>query len=141
MCDNRETLWHNKQNYTFLYDLLVWETNGWKSLAEHYQRAQEVVTLAQQFTMSDGVLYWTSQKQGELPLIVVPPSLKQQIMEEHHAGIIIYVIARHFSGPRLFKTISRKWWWKGMYKDLINYARVVLSVLLLEGQSKRRSHH
>ena len=27
------------------------------SLAEHYQRAQEVVTLAQQFTMSDGVLY------------------------------------------------------------------------------------
>ena len=69
--------------------------------------------------MSDGVLYRTSQKQGELPKIVVPTSLKQQIMEEHHAGIL----AGYFSGLRLFKTISRKWWWKGMYKDLMNFAR------------------
>ena len=89
------------------------------SLPGDNQKAQEVVTLAQQFTMSDEVLYRTSQKQGELPQIVVPASLKQQIMEEHHAGIL----AGHFSGPRLFKTISRRWWWKGMYKDLMNYAR------------------
>ena len=89
------------------------------SLPEDNQKAQEVVTLAQQFTMSDEVLYRTSQKQGELPQIVVPASLKQQIMEKHHAGIL----AAHFSGPRLFKTISRRWWWKGMYKDLMNYAR------------------
>ena len=37
------------------------------SLPEDNQKAQEVVTLAQQFTMSDEVLYRTSQKQGELP--------------------------------------------------------------------------
>ena len=48
------------------------------SLPEDNQKAQEVVTLAQQFTMSDEVLYRTSQKQGELPQIVVPASLKQQ---------------------------------------------------------------
>ena len=89
------------------------------SLPEDNQRVQEVVTLAQQFTMSDGVLYRTSQKQGELPQIVVPTSLKQQIMEEHYAG----TLAGHFSGSRLLKTISRKWWWKRMYKDLMKFAR------------------
>ena len=33
-----------------------------------------------------------------------PTSLKQQLMEERHAG----VLAGHFSGPRLFKMISRR---------------------------------
>jgi len=40
-------------------------------------------------------------------------------MEEHHAGIL----AGHFSGPRLFKAISRRWWWKHMYRDLMEFAK------------------
>ena len=58
-------------------------------------------------------------ERGELPQIVVPASLKQQMMEEYHAGSL----AGHFSGPRLYKTISRRWWWKNMYKDLMEYTR------------------
>ena len=88
-------------------------------LPEDSQKAQEVVTLAQQFTILDGMLYRMNPKQGELPQIAVPASLKQQVMEEHHAG----VLAGHFSGPRLFKIISRRWWWKHMYKELMDYAR------------------
>ena len=89
------------------------------NLPEDSKEAQEVIALAQQFTMLDGILCRMNPKQGELPQIVVPASLKQQIMEEHHAG----VLAGHFSGPRLFKLISRRWWWKGMYKELMDYAR------------------
>ena len=61
-----------------------------------------MIALAQQLMILDGVLCQMNHKQGELPKIVVPASLKQQIIEEHHAS----VLAGHFSGPRLFKLIS-----------------------------------
>ena len=61
-------------------------------LPENEQQAQEVISLAQQFTISDGILYHLNVRQGELPQIVVPSSLNQQLMEEHHAGIL----AGHF---------------------------------------------
>ena len=73
---------------------------------EDNQKAQEVVTLAQLNSLLCQMMYLPNKpKQGELSQIVVSASLKQQIMEEHHAGIL----ALHFSGPRLFKTISRRW--------------------------------
>ena len=65
-----------------------------------------------------------------------PTSLKQQLMEERHAG----VLAGHFSGPRLFKMISRKWWWNQMYKYLMDYARSCPQVLLWEGQNRNQFH-
>jgi len=68
------------------------------------QQAQEVISLGQQFTMSDGILYCLNTREAELPQIVVSSSLKRQ--QEHHAGIL----PGHFSGPRLFKVISRKLW-------------------------------
>ena len=100
-----------------LYPIILYLKEG--NLPEDSKEAQEVIALAQQFTMLDGVLCRMNPKQGEFPQIVVPASLKQQIMEDHHAG----VLAGHFSGPRLFKSISRRWWWKGMYKELMDYAR------------------
>jgi len=48
------------------------------NLPEDSRKSQEVVTLA----LSDGVLYHVNPKTGELPQIVVPTSLQQQIMED-----------------------------------------------------------
>ena len=75
-------------------------------LPENEQQAQEIITLSKQFTILDEILYRENSKGGELPQIVIPASLKQQMMEEHHAGLL----AGHFSGPRLYKTISKRWW-------------------------------
>ena len=82
-----------------LYPTILYLKEG--NLPEDSKEAQEVIALAQQSTILDGVLCRMSPTQGELPQIVVPASLKQQIMAEHHAG----VLAGHFSGPRLFKLI------------------------------------
>ena len=78
-----------------------------------------MISLAKQFTILNEILYWESPKRGELPQIVVPASLKQLIMEETHAG----ALAGHFSAQILYKIISQRWWWKNMYKDLMEYAR------------------
>ena len=42
-------------------------------LPENGQQAQEVITLAQRFTMSDNILYCLNSKQGELPQILFLP--------------------------------------------------------------------
>ena len=55
-------------------------------------------------------------------------------MEEHHAG----VLAGHCSGPRLFKMISRRWWWNQMYKDLIDYVRSCPQCTIV-GRSEQKS--
>ena len=70
------------------------------------QQAQEIITLSKQFTILDEILYRENSKGGELPQILVPASLKQQMMEEHYAGLL----AGHFSGPRLYIAISKRWW-------------------------------
>ena len=100
------------------------------------QQAQEMISLAKQFTILDEILYRESPKRGELPQIVVPASLKQLIMEETHAG----ALAGHFSGQRLYKIISQRWWWKNMYKDLMEYARNFHNVLLLRDQNGSEFH-
>ena len=50
------------------------------------------------------------------PKAVVPSNLKQSLIDEYHSG----VMAGHFSGPRVYQEMSRKWWWHQMYQDILN---------------------
>ena len=103
-------------------------------LPEDGQQAQEMISLAKQFTILDEILYRQSPKRGELSQIVVPASLKQLIMEETHAG----ALAGHFSGPRLYKIISQRWWLKNMYKDLMEYARNCPQCTVIERSERKQ---
>ena len=38
-------------------------------------------------------------------------------MEENHSG----PMSGHFSGERLCKSLSRHWWWKNMYSDVVHH--------------------
>ena len=69
------------------------------------------------YTMTDGILYYTGQKKDSTPKVVVPSDYKKKVMEEYHAEIM----SGHFSGPRIYKTMSHQWWWEHMYQDIINY--------------------
>jgi len=40
------------------------------------------------------------------------------IMQDHHDGHL----TGHFSGPKLYKALVRRWWWRHMYTDVLNYA-------------------
>ena len=88
-------------------------------LPEDTQVAAKVIVQASLYTVADGILYYTGQKKDSTPIVVVPCDYKKKLMEEYHAGVIM---SGHFSGPRIYKTMSCQWWWEHMYQDIINYA-------------------
>ena len=75
--------------------------------------SRKVVSQAPQFTLFQDILYILDVKRKDRLRVVVPAHLKQGILTEHHSG----EMAGHFSGPRLYKTLERRWWWQGMYTD------------------------
>ena len=76
--------------------------------------ARKIVAKAPCFT---GILYFLDSKRGGRKRCVVPHHLRQSIMEENHSG----PMAGHSSGERLYKTLSRHWWWQNMYSDVVRH--------------------
>ena len=89
------------------------------SLPSDHQEACSIVTSAQLFVLSDNILYYINPHHKSLLRAVVPKHLRKRVMEQNHGG----PYRGHISGDRLFKTLSRKWWWKGMYKDCVEYSK------------------
>ena len=101
------------------------------TLPSDAKRARTVATQDSRFAVENGILYYldpeTSRKRA-----VVPKSLKDKVMRETHGG----PFSGHFSGQRLFKVLSRVWWWKGMYSDAINHAKRCLECALATGGAR-----
>ena len=80
-------------------------------LPDNVNLARRIVTESALYTMADNILYYVGSKSSEIPRTVVPADLQQQVLMDYHSGCL----AGHFSGPRLYKTLASKWWWKYMY--------------------------
>ena len=80
-------------------------------------KARKLAAKAQQFTLLDGIVYFLDSKRGGRKRCVVPKHLRQSIIEENHSGLK----AGHFAGDRLYKALSRHWWWPNMYCDVSNH--------------------
>ena len=81
--------------------------------------ARKVIAQAPQFTVIDNTLYLLDAGQKDVLRVVVPEHLKNDILSEYHAG----ELAGHFSGPRLYRTLERRWYWQGMYADAVRHAK------------------
>ena len=84
--------------------------------------------------MSDGILYYVGSKQTDIPQAVVPKILRDQIMKEYHGGSL----AGHFSGPYLYKTLARRWWWQHMYSDALRHASNCPYCAIVEGSGRKQ---
>ena len=69
------------------------------------------------FLDMDGVLY--RRVKGEQPKLVVPESLKQNVIAENHNPIFV----AHPGGKRTFELISLKYWWPKMRQSIEHYVR------------------
>ena len=78
------------------------------------KHAQQLVAEAQLFAILDGVLYYIDPKRRNRKHAVVPPQLQENIVGEYHSG----PMSGHFSAQRLYSTMARSWWWRGMYSDI-----------------------
>jgi len=54
-------------------------------------------------------------------------------MADYHSGSF----AGHFSGPRLYKTLSQKWWWKHMHRDTQRYAQNYPQCTIVDGTGRK----
>ena len=54
-------------------------------------------------------------------------------MMDYHSGCL----AGHFSGPRLYQTLARKWWWKCMYRDALEYAESCPQCAIVKGTGRK----
>ena len=79
-------------------------------------------------------MYTVGPKQTDIPQAVVPKMLREQIMKENHGGSM----AGHFSGPRLYKTLTRHWWWQHMYSDALRHASNCPYCAIVEGSGRKQ---
>jgi len=85
--------------------------------------------------MVDGILYYIDQKSDSIPRVVMPSEYKWRLIEEYHSEIM----SRYFSGPKIYKTMSCKWWWDRMYHDIIDYVRNCPQCAIVTGAGRRQS--
>ena len=97
------------------------------------QLAAKVVAQASMYTIVDDILYFNGQK-GDSPRTLVPCGLQQSMTEEYHSGIM----AGHFSGPKIYKTMSYQWWWQNMYRDITNYTHGCAQCAIVTGSGRRQ---
>ena len=96
--------------------------------------AAKIIVQASLYTMVDGILYYIGQKSDSSPRVVVPSEYKRTLIEEYHSGIM----SGHFSGPKIYKTMSRQWWWDHMHQDIIDYTRSCPQCAIVTGAGRRQ---
>ena len=95
-------------------------------------KAHRVMAQELQFELIDGVLLYLDRKYSGQKCAVVPEQLREQILKEYHSG----PMSGHFSGPRLYSTLVRRWWWRGMYTDTISYCKKCPQCIIVGGTGR-----
>lgn len=89
------------------------------TLPESDVTARSVAAQAIDFELVDNILYYIDRKRRGNLRAAVPRHLSKAIIEDCHAGRM----AGHFSGARLYSTLSRQWWWRTMYRDILEFCK------------------
>ena len=95
--------------------------------------ARTIAAQALNFEIVDNLLYYMDKKRGGRHRAVVPSHLRKSIMTDCHAGRM----AGHFSGARLYSTLNRQWWWKTMYRDVVEFCKNCGECATVSGVGRR----
>ena len=101
-------------------------------LPENADEAKNVVKQAPNFVIVDSILYFSDPKHQNRHRVAVPSHLQRQILSEYHGG----VMAGHFSGSRLYNTLCRRWWWKSMYQDAVDFCKNCAQCAVVSGTGR-----
>ena len=100
-----------------LKEIVDFLTDG--RLPEDSNRAKGMAPQEALFTLVDGVLYYVGPKDNHRRRAAVPQHLRKQLLEENHRGLY----GGHFSGPKLYSALVKRWWWRGMYTNVLAYCK------------------
>ena len=103
-----------------------------RELPMEEKRARRIALQGSLFMLEEDTLYYVDPKLDHRRRIAVPSHLKQQILQENHAS----GMGGHFSGRRMYGALVRHWWWDGMYRDTVSFARQCPECAFVTGASK-----
>ena len=98
------------------------------------QRARRLALQQELFVLVEQVLYFVNAKHGQRKRAVLPCQLREQLMDEAHRG----PMSGHFSGQRLYNTLSGHFWWEGMYTDVHHFVKSCPECAIVSGGGRVR---
>jgi len=104
-----------------------------EQLPDDPEEAKKVAAKASQFALADGVLTYLDRNPGDRKRVAVPLHLREEVIRVAHGG----VYAGHFAGPKLYNTLSRRWWWPGMYNDVLSYCKRCPECAVVSGTDRQ----
>ncbi|KAE8744841.1 hypothetical protein FOCC_FOCC008565, partial [Frankliniella occidentalis] len=84
------------------------------------------------YFMADGLLHRRLNEEGTRTAVVVPPTMTDRIIRDHHCP----PWAAHASRDRTLQKLRERYWWPGMYTQVLRYTRGCHSCALF----KRGTH-
>ena len=102
-------------------------------LPEDSKRAKTVASQETLFSLSDGILYYVDPKGDHQRRVAVPQHVRKQLLEENHRGLY----GGHFSGPKLYNALVKRWWWRGMYTDVLAYCKKCPECVVVTGGGRQ----
>lgn len=103
------------------------------SLPEDEAKAKKMVLEKERFSLLEGVLYYVDAGGQHRLRIVVPKSMRETLMKETHSG----PFGGHFAARGLYNTLSRLYWWDGMFGDVVRWCRSCLTCAAYQGCGQR----
>ena len=128
----REITEHQRKDPN-LFPIICYLEKG--TLPDNERESRRLVLESFQYDMVDGVLHSENPVIPGSWRVVVPKELRQSVLEEAHGGRF----AGHFSEKRIYETLRKKFWWKGMRADTRRHCRFCLVCASRKGTG-RASH-
>lgn len=82
-----------------------------------------------QYDLIDGVLHHENPHQPGEWRVVVPASLCDGLLKEMHGGRF----SGHFAWKKMYSTLRKRYWWKGMCGDVEKFCRSCLECVTRKG--------
>ena len=121
------TLQHSDPGLCAIIDFIERE-----ELPEDEKLAKKLALEQDQYEMIDGILHHENPANPGQWRIVVPKSLQLSVLEEAHSGRF----AGHFAERRIYNTLRKMYWWKGMRADTRRHCRSCLTCATRKGTGR-----
>ena len=94
-----------------------------KELPTDEKKARRLVIESDRFTIIEGVLYLIDSSRSHRLRIAAPSTIQETLLKENHSGLL----AGHFSPKSVYEKLARRYWWEGMYRDVVQHCKACLT--------------
>jgi hypothetical protein len=99
---------------------------------EDEPQAKRLVVECSQYDLLDNVLHHENLANCGSWRVVIPSELQAELLEEAHRG----KFAGHFTDKRVYETLRKHYWWKGMRGDVRKYCRSCIECVTRRGPGR-----